>query len=295
MKTKEADAFRVLLASDDSPSARSAMATALAFPWPTGAQLRVIAALEADWTRGRPEYVRIASRRAIQTATNRARRALRRRHDAEVAVVDGSPTHAILAEAKRWRADVIVIGWRGHGAFRRLLMGSVSRAVVRRAPCPTLVVPRRIREVRRLVIGFDGSPNAGRALAFVRGLTPRRGVGVTVVGVMEPTVVPTIALLPATVRATVNAELQAQNAKQLGRVRRQVASAVRTLARAGWAAAGEVRRGAPLAELLDVMRRRRAQVLVLGARATGGVERAVVGSVAEGALNRSPVPVLIVP
>jgi nucleotide-binding universal stress UspA family protein len=35
-------------------------------------------------------------------------------------------------------------------------------------------------------------------------------------------------------------------------------------------------------------------VLVLGARGVGGVERMVIGSVAEGAVTRAPVPVLIV-
>jgi nucleotide-binding universal stress UspA family protein len=56
----------------------------------------------------------------------------------------------------------------------------------------------------------------------------------------------------------------------------------------------ELRVGTPLAELLDVVRRSRSHLLMVGARAVAGVERALIGSVAEGALDRSPVPVLVV-
>ena len=81
---------------------------------------------------------------------------------------------AILGEAERFQADVIVVGWRGHGAVRRLLMGSVSRGVVRGSKCAVLVV-RRSQRVRTIVVGVDGSEAAKRALAFVGRLVPPRG------------------------------------------------------------------------------------------------------------------------
>jgi nucleotide-binding universal stress UspA family protein len=52
--------------------------------------------------------------------------------------------------------------------------------------------------------------------------------------------------------------------------------------------------GVPLGELLAATHATRADVLVLGARGVGGLERLLLGSVAEGALSRSPVSVLIV-
>ena len=47
---------------------------------------------------------------------------------------------AIVEEAQKWGADLIVVGSHGYGFFKRMLLGSVSDAVVRYAPCSVLVV-----------------------------------------------------------------------------------------------------------------------------------------------------------
>lgn len=53
----------------------------------------------------------------------------------------GSTAEEILRETKRLKADLIVLGSHRHGAFYNLLIGSVAHDVLRRAPCPVLVVP----------------------------------------------------------------------------------------------------------------------------------------------------------
>lgn len=52
----------------------------------------------------------------------------------------GEPARAIVEEAETWGADLIVVGSHGYGFWGRMVMGSVSQAVINHAPCSVLVV-----------------------------------------------------------------------------------------------------------------------------------------------------------
>jgi nucleotide-binding universal stress UspA family protein len=53
----------------------------------------------------------------------------------------GWPANVILAQAKEVKAAYIVLGSHGHTAFYDLLVGSTTSAVLKRAPCPVVVIP----------------------------------------------------------------------------------------------------------------------------------------------------------
>jgi len=55
-------------------------------------------------------------------------------------VLDGSAGKAIVEAAQDWGADLIVVGSHGYGFWNRMLVGSVSQAVVHHAPCSVLIV-----------------------------------------------------------------------------------------------------------------------------------------------------------
>ena len=65
------------------------------------------------------------------------------------------------------------------------------------------------------------------------------------------------------------------------------------LKRRGWHTRTALVHGEPLRDLLGTVTAARAQLLVVGARGSGGVRHLLLGSVAEGALNQSPVAVLL--
>jgi universal stress protein E len=284
----------ILVATDGSPTAQAAVAVALTFPWPRRTRGHVLVAGRPPAAIAGPARM-VLSREAARIGEH-ARRALARRWpDAGVSIADKPPAAAILDEARRLRAGAVVMGWRGHGALRRLLMGSVSRAVLREAPCPVLVVRRRPRDARSFVVGIDGSPNARRAARFLATLSPPRGARITVVRIEEPMVMPPSAgRLPGSVRGMLRNEVTRINDERLARAERDVEAVAATLARRGWRVSKVVRLGAPLGELIAAVAATSAGTLVVGARGTGGVKRLLLGSVAEGALNQSPVPVLVV-
>ena len=58
-------------------------------------------------------------------------------------VVEGDPVNAILAFARARDADIIVVGSRGLGAMRGLVLGSVSSAILHQADRPVLVAKTR--------------------------------------------------------------------------------------------------------------------------------------------------------
>jgi len=64
---------------------------------------------------------------------------------AEVRVARGRPDQVILEEAKRVKADAIVMGSHGHTSVGELLLGSTAHRVVQRATIPVLLV--RVAEV----------------------------------------------------------------------------------------------------------------------------------------------------
>jgi nucleotide-binding universal stress UspA family protein len=70
--------------------------------------------------------------------------------------------------------------------------------------------------------------------------------------------------------------------------------AAEKLDRAGWRTRIRFRIGEPVRELMDAVESMQAELLVLGATGRSGVPHLLLGSVAEGALGRSPVSVLLV-
>ena len=288
-------AFRVLVATDASPQARAGVGTALVFPWPDGSRAQgVMVSGVSGLNRWRPR-ARAALLPWLRHEAARVQRRLRRRWpDAEVVVVNPPVAKTIVEQARRWRAQIIVVGSRGRGTLHRALVGSVSRDVTHEADCSVLIVKGKVRAPRRLLIGLDGSVRSRRAVGFVSRLRAPAGGRVTLLAVVEPTSSPSIRSLPASIRAVLLEELAARDRQRIARARRELSAATRRLTRAGWKVNSVVRRGVPLSELIKTASARHADVTIVGARGTTGLERLLLGSVAEGTLAHSSRSVLVV-
>lgn len=61
----------------------------------------------------------------------------------EMTVREGDARSAIVNEARKWSADLIVLGSHGYTGIKRLLLGSVASSVVSHAPCSVEIVRRK--------------------------------------------------------------------------------------------------------------------------------------------------------
>lgn len=101
---------------------------------------------------------------------------LRRQQPIEVDTVcrAGKVLDEVGQEAQARQADLVVLGARGEGFLRRLVMGSTSERLLRRTPCPLLVVRRSPREpYRRVLVAVDFSAWTTPLLTLAARVAPR--------------------------------------------------------------------------------------------------------------------------
>ncbi|WP_323101672.1 universal stress protein [Intrasporangium sp. YIM S08009] len=115
---------------DDVPSAAmwaADPAPGAAFPVP------------ASWVRDVTEETHTASAGVAGALADRVRTAHPGLSVVE-SVLDGPPGVTVAEHARRVGAGLVVVGSRGRGGFRGMLLGSVSHRVVHDAPCPVMVI-----------------------------------------------------------------------------------------------------------------------------------------------------------
>jgi nucleotide-binding universal stress UspA family protein len=93
-------------------------------------------------------------------------------------LLNGPPLQALLDEAERYEATLIVVGSHGHSRLSELLIGGVSGPLLHEAPCSVLISRPAISAALfpiSLVVGIDGSPSSLDALAVGQYVSHRFG------------------------------------------------------------------------------------------------------------------------
>jgi len=131
------------IAYDGTPEARAALEEARQVARAARATLKVVAV--ADVISSPHETVdldtfRLASEERAQEWLHEARGALHDDFTVVTELATGEPGHEL--EAASERLDLLVLGSRGYGPLRRVVLGSVSSHLVEHCRCPLIVVPR---------------------------------------------------------------------------------------------------------------------------------------------------------
>jgi nucleotide-binding universal stress UspA family protein len=204
----------------------------------------------------------------------------------ETTVVHETPAEALIDAAAE--ASLLVVGARGMGGFKSLLLGSVSNKCVHRASCPVVVVragaDQAPRWTERILVGVDGSDAANCALGWaldaarahrieteVEVLYAWRSAAIT--SAAAPVVLAWDPLQEAA-QHTLGTAVDAANTDGLD-VRRTLVF------------------DAPAHAILDAAGD--ADLVVISSRGRGNVRGMLLGSVSQQVIHHAPCPVVVVP
>jgi len=147
-------AFRkILVPVDGSPTSRRGLKEAVRLAKDQGAKLRLVHVVDEQPVLSVMETgvdVDDLCKSLVKSGhalVERARREAQKQGvDAGTAIyesVSGPPAEQILREARKWKADLIVMGTHGRRGLRRVVMGSDAEQVVREATVPVMLVRAR--------------------------------------------------------------------------------------------------------------------------------------------------------
>lgn len=296
--------MRILLAVDGSHSSDRATELVSTFPLPPESVIRVVAVqqpfvdvLAMSWASvGESgigdETEEEQDARHLKEAIERAEITLKRPDlTLEGFLVRGRPASAIVDEAGAMKADLVVLGSRGHGTIATMVLGSTASEVVDHAPCPVLVA--RSGTLGTVALADDGSSSARSAESVVATWPLFADREISVVAVAEVGVPVAAGFTPG-----LYDQVLESYTRSVDEARQEVAEASQSVANrlsdAGLRATPVVLEGDPASEIVRYATERRAGTIVMGTRGRTGLARLVLGSVARNVLVHAPCSVLIV-
>ena len=210
--------------------------------------------------------------------------------DVDVLIDSGHPANRILERAASLPADLIVIGTHGTGGFERLVLGSVTEKVLRRATCPVMTVPPRAQTTsqlpfKRLLCPVDFSDSSLAALECAVSLAQEGDAQLTILHVFEWSVdgepLPNRPFAVPEYRR----EVEQDFAKRLQAL---VPDSVSTYCRP----ATRIAHGKAYREILAGATRDGADLIVMGAHGGNALDAMLFGSTTNQVVRRATCPVL---
>jgi nucleotide-binding universal stress UspA family protein len=203
-------------------------------------------------------------------------------------VQDGWITDLILSLAEAQAVNLIVMGTHGLRGIDRLILGSVTEKILRRARCPVLAVRKPVHHVissvhdpepvhlRKMLLCTDFSDHAHRATEYAVSMAKEYGAELTLLHVLED--VP---------RST---DLESANEK----VAKQLEESIAPKMRKGCIVKVLVRIGKPYQQIIQLAVEAQTDLVIMGVRGRGALDTAIFGSTIYRVIQLGSCPVLAV-
>ena len=265
---------RILLATDGSEYSEGAVRVALALARRDQAKLLIVgvAVYHPEYATTVPGLEQAALEAARRSTAGPALAAEGIDHEVVITEAD-EPSRGIVDAATEYGADIIVMGRRGRRGLARAMVGDATARVIGQAHCSVMVVPRGAKAGERsILVATDGS-RYGDAAAFAA---------------------TRLALVSGRPLTVVSAVLPSHNEAR----RREAVEAVERVkagpAGSALAVNGVVAEGRPEQVIIDQARQSGADLIVMGTHGRTGLDRLLMGSIAERVIGFAECPVLAV-
>lgn len=214
--------------------------------------------------------------------------------DPALSALEGDPARVIVDQAIAIPADLVVMGTHGRSGFERLMIGSIAEKVLRKAPCPVLLVPPHLTaqaptEVifKKILCPIDFSPSALQALGFALNLSRQADGVVIVLHALEW-------LAEEETRETTHFNVPEYRQYLIDDARRRLHALVEGESQTWSRIEEKVVTGRAYREILEVAADSGTDLIVMGAQGRGGLGLTLFGSTTQQVVRAATCPVLTV-
>jgi nucleotide-binding universal stress UspA family protein len=202
----------------------------------------------------------------------------------------GMPDEEIVSAALQHNATMIVMATHGRSGLRRWTLGSVADKVVRSSPIPVLLIPATCPiahewTIRRILVPWDGSELAARALPLVREMAARTHAEIVLVQAVDPLSDIETHWVPVAGDIAIIRRNEALE---------QLKDITDDLSRNGLRSAAVAILSYPSETILEEAIRQHADLIIMATHGYGGMRRVALGSVADRVLHATTTPLLLV-
>ena len=283
---------RLLLTTDGSDFSEGAVREAIRLAKQCSSKLAAITVIETN-----PEYETIApqllekAEKAAWTTLEAVKvKAKTEGVECEISVHEGEESYHYISDAAvKNKSSMIVMGRRGKAGIKKLMMGSTTARVIGHAPCNVLVVPRAAQiAFKNIVVATDGSRYSAAAASEAIGIAKRNNSALTIISV-----VPAELATPTDVDfAMPQLELMAE--KEMHVAEKNAKEIKEAAVKAGVTVQAFVMSGKPAEAIIETAKDKNADLIVVGSHGRTGLEKLLMGSVAERVIVLSNCAVLVV-
>lgn len=281
---------KLLLPTDGSDFNEGAIREAINLAKKCSSKIIAVSVIETN-----PEYETIAPQ-LVEKAEKEARvhlesvkeRASNEGVECEIIACHGEePYKCIVEEAEKNIVNMIIMGSRGRTGIKRLMLGSVTAKVIGHSFCNVLVVPREAKlECKNIVAATDGSRFGRAALYEAIEIAKRCNSNLAIVTVITSEEL--VHIEHSRIQLTSAAD------EEMKKMERNIKELKELATKEGVPTEGLILSGVPAETILNAAKTKNAGLIIVGSHGRTGIDRVLVGSVAERVIVLSTSAVLVV-